>query len=364
MRVERAPLLALALLLLLTGLWAGLLRLGWAWPPILAPLPLAHGPLMVGGFLGVVIGLERAVGVNQRAAYLVPISAGIGALLTALGVGGIAGPLLITAASIGLVVVMGGIVRLQPTLYTVVLALAAVIWAVGNAVWLLGATIPQVVLAWAAFLILTIAGERLELNRFLRPPRWVSIVFVAPVLLIVIGMLLAVPNFPWGMRVSGAGWLLLALWLLRFDIARRRIATGGQARYMALALLGGFGWLAVGGVLAILHNGAPAGPHYDALLHAVFVGFILSMIFAHVLIIFPAVLQVDLVYHPRFYLPLFLLHASLLLRVVGDLLPWWPARLWGGLLNAVVLLLFLVTVLSAVRRRPKPYNAANYSTVH
>jgi hypothetical protein len=325
---------------------------------------MAHGPLMVGGFLGVVIGLERAIGLNRRIAYLVPLSAGVGALLTGLGIAGNGGPLLITLASLGLVVIMGAIWRLHPALYAVVLTLGAAVWAVGNLFWLLGRPIPQVVPAWAAFLVLTIAGERLELNRFLRPPRWVERLFVLPVALILLGVVVALFNFAWGIRISGAGWLLLAIWLLRFDIARRRVAAGGQARYMALALLSGFGWLAVGGLLALVHNGAPAGPHYDALLHAVFVGFVLSMIFAHILIIFPAVLQVDLPYHPRFYLPLGLLHASLLLRVVGDLLLWWPGRLWGGLLNAVVILAFLLTVLSTVRRRTHSAHAADYASLH
>jgi len=42
--------------------------------------------------------------------------------------------------------------------------------------------------------------------------------------------------------------------------------------------------------------------------------------------------------------PLLLLHASLLLRVVGDLVGWWPGRQWGGLLNALAVLLFLLTL--------------------
>ena len=54
-------LVALAGLALLAGLWGGLLRIGWSLPPLEAQLATLHGPLMVGGFLGVVIALERAV---------------------------------------------------------------------------------------------------------------------------------------------------------------------------------------------------------------------------------------------------------------------------------------------------------------
>jgi hypothetical protein len=80
------------------------------------------------------------------------------------------------------------------------------------------------------------------------------------------------------------------------------------------------------------------------------VGFVFTMIFAHAPIIFPAVLQLPVRYVPRYYTHLVLLHVSLLLRVAGDLIPWWPARLWGGLLNALVILLFLANTLSSITR--------------
>ena len=57
----RVPLMALAMGALLTGVWAGLVRLGWQVPLLAAIPPSAHGPLMVSGFLGTLIGLERAV---------------------------------------------------------------------------------------------------------------------------------------------------------------------------------------------------------------------------------------------------------------------------------------------------------------
>ena len=43
----RVPVMALAMGALLTGVWAGLLRLGWQVPLLAATLPNAHGPLMV-----------------------------------------------------------------------------------------------------------------------------------------------------------------------------------------------------------------------------------------------------------------------------------------------------------------------------
>ncbi len=57
LKYKRLPLLALSILALLAGLWAGLLRLGWSLPPIQPGLYVAHGPLMVCGFLGTLISL-------------------------------------------------------------------------------------------------------------------------------------------------------------------------------------------------------------------------------------------------------------------------------------------------------------------
>ena len=87
------------------------------------------------------------------------------------------------------------------------------------------------------------------------------------------------------------------------------------------------------------------------MLHAVFVGFVFAMIFAHAPIILPAILgQTTSPYQPALYVPLILLHASLLLRVVGDLMGWWTGRQWGGLLNALAVLLFLIALVRGLLR--------------
>jgi hypothetical protein len=73
----------MAALALLAGLWAGLLRLGWLLPSLSLRLPAQHGPLMVSGFLGTLISLERAVASSQNQNgrciyYLAPLLAGLG----------------------------------------------------------------------------------------------------------------------------------------------------------------------------------------------------------------------------------------------------------------------------------------------
>ncbi|OGG53981.1 MAG: hypothetical protein A3F84_04790 [Candidatus Handelsmanbacteria bacterium RIFCSPLOWO2_12_FULL_64_10] len=109
-----------------------------------------------------------------------------------------------------------------------------------------------------------------------------------------------------------------------------------------LALLSGYVWLGVCGLLGLVCGGLVGGLTYDAILHAFFLGFVFSMIFGHAPVILPAVLGIPVPFRPAFYLPLALLHATLALRVASDLLGWAPGRAWGGLLNALALLSFLV----------------------
>jgi hypothetical protein len=115
-------------------------------------------------------------------------------------------------------------------------------------------------------------------------------------------------------------------------------------------LLIGYVWLGLGGGLSLLFPEVTAGFAYDAAQHAIFIGFVISMIFGHAPIIFPVILGRPLIFHASFYSHLSLLHLSLLLRTGSDLFGWLPGRQWGGLLNALALLLFLANTMLAIRR--------------
>ena len=169
---------------------------------------------------------------------------------------------------------------------------------------------------------------------------------------IVLGVLVALMagSTAWGPRLFGLALLALALWLLRQDIARRTVRQQGLTRFIAVCLLAGYAWLAFGGALIAAAGLAPGGPAYDAALAALLLGFVFSMVFGHAPIIFPAVLRVNLAYHPVFYAPLALLHASLLLRVAGDAGAGHDWTRWGGLLSALALLAFIANTATAVLR--------------
>jgi presenilin-like A22 family membrane protease len=106
-------------------------------------------------------------------------------------------------------------------------------------------------------------------------------------------------------------------------------------------LLSGYVWLFVSGLVALIYGAVPAGPVYDAMLHSIFLGFVFAMIFGHAPIIFPAVLEIDIEYKSYFYLPLILLHVSLIIRIGGELMGSGAARLWGGLFNVIAVIIYL-----------------------
>ena len=348
------PWVALALLALLAALWAGLMRLGWALPAPTPNLALMHGPLMVSGFLGTLITLERAVALKQKWMFAAPLLTGVGWVLSlavpALPLGGS----IMLLGSIGGVAILTAIVRRETEVFTITMLFGVLAWVVGNILWLVGFPIFQIVIWWQAFLVLTIAGERLELNRVLRPSRPAIRAFSALVALYLAGAIVASFALGLGARLTGIAMLLLSAWFLRNDIAVRNLRHNlSLTRFIAWCLFLGFLWLGFGGLLNLVLGATYAGPHYDAVLHVVFVGFVISMIFGHAPIIFPAILQTAIVFSPAFYGHLALLHVSLVLRVAGDLLSSQAIRQWGGMLNAAAILLFLVVTLIAVRQGMK-----------
>ncbi len=349
----RLPLLGLAGAALLAGLWAGLVRLGWAVPPGHPAWVANHGPLMISGFLGTLISIERALALaafaRTRLPYVAPVLSALGALALLLGLPAAVGQGLLAGGSLALVAIFVDINRRQRNWPHTIMGVGAAAWLAGNLLWWLGRPVYQVAPWWVGFLVLTIAGERLELARLLLLKRTarVSFLMVVALLLAGLGLTLWLPTL--GLRVAGLGLAGLGLWLLRFDLARRTVRQTGLTRYIALCLLPGYAWLAVGGSLWVVAAASfGGGPWYDAMLHSVLVGYVVSMVFGHAPIILPAVTGRALPYHPRFYFHLGLLHLALGLRVVGDLALWPVGRQWGGLLNEVAILLFLASSAAAV----------------
>lgn len=226
---RRGPLLALAAVALFAGLWGGLLLLGLRLDAGGATLAEAHGVLMTLGFLGTLISLERAVALRRSWAYVAPIAAGTGALLVLSGAPGALGQALLLLAGAVLVAAHVTIDRSRRSLHNAIMGLGALAWCAAVIWWLGGADVARFVPLLAAFLVLTIVGERVELARLAGPgaplPRlWLGGALTA----LVTGLAVSLPAPELGVRIAGVGLVGLALWLARYDIARRTVRSAGS----------------------------------------------------------------------------------------------------------------------------------------
>src|SRR5512135_3043129 len=319
----RAPLMLLGFVALVAGVAGGLVRLGFD-----APAPAAgitwHGALMASAFFGTLISLERAVALGRAWAYLAPSAFGAGAIALLAGATR-TGFVLFAAGGVLFAVASGAIWLRQRALHTGVLALGALSLLAANLLLLAGRPSEAAVPSWIAFFVLTIGGERLELSRLPPMPRAARTVFGA------LAAALFLAGLPFAPRVLGVLLLLMALWLVRYDIATRTVRAAGLTRYIALCLLAGYAWLALG-----------LEP-WDAALHAIMLVFVFSMVFGHAPVILPAVLRIAIPYRAALYAPLALLHLSLAVRVAGDLSASAPLRAAGGAGSALAIALFIVT---------------------
>lgn len=348
--------------LMLAGLGGGLQRAGSAELAVLPSTAAAlHAWLMISAFFGTVIGIERAVALKWWPAWVAPLASALGGwclLAAQVQVGGWAlllGSVLFAAGS-------ARVVLQQAVAHHVLLLVAALCWVAANLRFALGMMDDATLAMGLAYLVLTIAAERLEMTRLMQRKPLALAAFAGFVSLLLLALALL-----WGSAdgssharalattAYGAALSLLGLWLMAFDLARRTIRTQGLTRYMAVCLLIGYAWLAFAGLAWI---GLALGqPWRDAALHALGLGFIISMVMAHAPVILPAVSRLKLAYTPLFYLPLALLHASLLWRLLGEIvLP--GARAQGALFNALAIVAFGLTILRAAllaqRSGPRP----------
>lgn len=348
-RSLRIGLLALGAASMIAGLCGGLWRLGWVLPHG-AGLAALHGPLMISGAFGALISLERAVAVGRDWSYLAPILAAAGSLALLAGLPPEVGAASYVLASGVLFAATLLITCQQPALFTAVLLLGAAAWLGGNVLWLLGRAVPDVAGWWLAFLIFTIGGERLEMSRLLERRRGSEVLFLFAAGLVAAGARNGIMTHD-GAVLFGLGLLGTAAWLARHDLATKTVRLSGQARFCATAMLAGYAWMAVAGI-ALIARGPDVAPYgYDVALHAVLIGFVLSMVFGHALIIVPAVARVRLRYQPVLYGPLALLHLSAVLRVAGGLLDIEEMRRVSGPLTMLAMAAFAACLIYGARAR-------------
>jgi hypothetical protein len=340
---------------LATGLAGGLLRAGalpvGGTPFWLPPAVLNHAFLMVVVLLGTVIGIERAVALKRPFAFAAPMASAAAGVLMLAGMPAAASAVAALSALV-FVAVNALLVRRQPAAHTALLLVAALCAAVGHGMFAGGAAAPSVLPWWFAFLVLTIVAERLEMTRLMRRRTAAPVTLGIAVALLLVGAAASAQAPLPGGLLYGLALAALAAWLVAFDIARRTVRAHGLSRYMAVALLLGHGWLGMAGAGWMMAS-LGAAAWRDTALHALGLGFVFSMVFAHAPVILPALVRVKLLFGPWFYAPLALLHGSLALRLAGGALdPAWRAA--GALGNALAMALFVVVVVvSAIAWRLK-----------
>jgi hypothetical protein len=325
---------------LLLGLYTGLIRLGLSIPAALELGAIAHGPLMINGFLATLISLERGAALEKLWTYTAPVSFALSMFLLMFGFP-VTGGFFLLLGSVTLLIIMGYLCTIQSVNYHYIMAGGALVLLTGNLLYVMNIPVYELIGWWIAFPLLTIFGERLELNRIMRPPQKAVHLFTLLIGLWILSLAaIHIDRDPaW---IAGSVLIIaIAAWLIRYDVARRTIRSVEWTRYSAWALLTGYGWLVIGGIPGIVYGLPNAGLIYDAILHIFFVGFVFSMIFAHAAVIIPSLTGKLVPYSRYFWLPLILLHAFLLIRVAGNLMYHSELRLIGSYGNLAAILLFL-----------------------
>lgn len=364
MSLLEAPLPRLALMIpgglaLLGGLNGALLLLDLPAPIASIQFRDGHGMILVIAFVGTLIALERAVALRRLWGYASPACLGLGGLLVmADAPAGIGRGLLVAGTGL-LVAVYVPLWRRHQDPTVLVQLLGAVLACAATILWLRDVA-PAVFLPWlAGFVILTIAAERIELARVgifdaeVRSGADSRVLVLAHVLVAAAVASVLWPDF--GTPVWGLALAVLVWWLAHVDVARRLITSDGARRYMASCLLLGYAWLAVAAFTWVRSGPVDSGRSYDAVIHAVFLGFTITMIMAHAPVILPAVLRRPLPYRSYMYGPMLLLQFGLVVRIgLGDAFDIESMHRLGGVLNIIALLAFVVGALWSTLTANRP----------
>lgn len=336
--------LPLVVLTLIIAIWSGWIRIGIDLP--VTAVATQHGSLMINGFLASLIFLERAVTFKNKLILLLPFTNASSLIAVAAGWYSVAHLIHIFCA-LGFMLMCAWFIYKHKELYYYVFFAGAFCLLTGNIVLFRTELYPAAIIWWMQFLLFTIVAERLELSRFLplRSSRRLLLMIILSTVLISA----FIPFHLQGNIVFGFALSATAFWLFKYDMAFKSIKAKGQHRYSGILLITGYVWLIITSVLLIVEKNMSFG--YDAVLHSFFIGFVFSMIFSHAPIILPAVAKLPIkIYRPFLYVWFMVLHLSLILRIIADILEQTEVRKWAGMINGIAILLFFVTIIFIVRQ--------------
>ena len=336
---HRLIFLAFAGLSLLVGLAAGATLLGLTATPG-ASFAADHGPLMVFGFVGGAIGLERTVAVRTSWAWAGPVCHVAGVLGILAGLPRAVPAVCFAASFLVLGFIYATIYRRQASLAILVQAAGVIGGVAAAALWAMGPGFAAAMPLCVLYAVATIIGERMELARVTMAGTRAENHLTLLVLGLAAASVIYVLSPAVGYRAMGLVLIATAAATAQVDVAKNLVRSHGLPRYSAACMLAGYGWLALGGYLWLLH-GQSTGFAYDASVHAIFLGFVMSMIFAHAPIIFTSAIRRRLPYRPVLYVPVALLHGGLALRILADCAEHTTALRTGGVVTIIAVLVFL-----------------------
>ena len=311
-----------------------------------------HGPLMVFGFVGTAIALERAVALRTAWAFFSPLLLILGTTASVLFDVHLIGALLWTAGFGFLVAIYYFIYQRATTLPVLIQTAGAVAAVVAGLRWGSTQDFTQALILAVIFVVMTVVGERVELARLnFHQNHAEAQVMILGLILLSCGIV-AVVEPEIGTRLAGVVLMALVGLMFQRDVARHLIKSTGLPKFSAICMCLAYVWLTIGATAWVLFGYQSEGYRYDVLIHAIFLGFVMSMIFAHAPIIFTSVLHRQQVFSLFLYLPVAIMHFGLMLRIIiGDLME--NSAVWraGGILNVTAVMLFMVSMVFLLIRR-------------
>jgi hypothetical protein len=235
MRIGRLPFVVLAMLSLITGLLAGLHRIGWTLP--LSGVSSNHGAIMVGGFLGTLITLEKIIPLKRNILYVFPIISGSSVALFFIGEPTYSALCLITASAGLCIVFLIYLISERSMIYLLMFAGAAC-WLIGNTLLIIHNFYPVALPWWMAFALLIITSERLELMKFLPVSRKQKFVFIGMLFTFLIGCMISFHGV--GNYFAALSLVSISIWLMRYDVVALNVKKHGLPRYVGVGLLSGY----------------------------------------------------------------------------------------------------------------------------
>ncbi len=310
------------------------------WDLNILTISLHHGAIMVGGFLGTLISLEKVIPLKKKVLLAIPASSGASVILFFAGIPTASFLLLILASAALSGVFLYYFLKEKDLIYLLMTG-GGVCWLVGNMVLASSHFYPSAFPWWMGFILFIITAERLELTKFLPVKDTLKQLLAGLLMTYLAGVV--VSFHAGGQWISGIALIAISLWLMRYDLVGISIHRRGLQKFIGTALLSGYFVMMLTGIFMISFRQQALA--YDATLHTFFIGFVFSMIFAHGPVILPGVLGISAKpWNRMLYLWLFLLHGSWVTRVAADILLDFELRKISGWVTTVAITGYFISM--------------------